>query len=216
MEFSRKEYCSGLPFSSPEHLPDPGIKRVLQGYKQILYHLNYKEILKESTFEGFSGTLWSVHCSAMSHSLRPGTAACQASLSNTNSQSLLKLMSIRLVMPSNHLICHPLLLLQSFPTSGSFPMSQFFVSGSQSIETSPSASVLPMNIQDWFSLGWTGWSPCSPGDFQESSPTPQFKGINSLVLSFLYGPTVISIHDYWKNHSFGKMDLCWQSNVSAF
>ena len=118
MEFSRKEYCRGLPFSSPEHLPDPGIKRVLQGCKQILYHLNYKEILKESTFEGFSGTLWSVHCSAMSHSLRPGTAACQASLSNANSQSLLKLMSIRLVMPSNHLICCcPLLLPPSiFPS----------------------------------------------------------------------------------------------------
>ena len=81
--------------------------------------------------------------------LIPWTVAHQASLSITNSQSLLKLMSIKSVMPSNHLIlCHPLLLLPSiFPASGSFPMSQPFPSGGQSIGTSASASVLPMNIQ---------------------------------------------------------------------
>ena len=60
MGFSREEYWSGLPFSSPGHLLDPGIKDGLQGYKQILYHLSYKEVLKESIFEGFSGTSWSV------------------------------------------------------------------------------------------------------------------------------------------------------------
>ena len=78
------------------------------------------------------------------------TAACQASLSITNSQSLLKLMSMELVMPSNHLIlCHPLLLLPSiFPSIRVFPVSQFFASGGQSIGVSASASVLPMNIQD--------------------------------------------------------------------
>ena len=86
----------------------------------------------------------------------PWNAACQASLSITNSQSLLKLTSIESVMPSNHLIlCRPL-LLQSFPPSGSFPMSQFFTSGSQSIGVSTSASVLSMNIQGWFPLGLTG------------------------------------------------------------
>ena len=87
---------------------------------------------------------------------------CQSSmddlLSITNFQSLLKLMSIELVMPSNHLLCCPLSShLQSFPASGSFQMSQFFASGVQSIGVSASASVLPMNIQDWFPLGWTGW-----------------------------------------------------------
>ena len=88
--------------------------------------------------------------------LTPWTAACQASLSIINSWSLLKLMSIESVMPSNHLIlCHP--LLQSFPASGSFKMSQFFTLGSQSIGVLASASVLPKNIQDWFSLGLTGW-----------------------------------------------------------
>ena len=59
-------------------------------------------------------------------------------------------------------------------------------------------------------------SPCSPRDSQESSPTPQFKSINSSVLSFLHSPTLTSIHDHWKNQSLDQMDLCWQSNVSAF
>ena len=97
---------------------------------------------------------------------------------------------------------HPLLSLQSFTVSGSFPMSQFFTSGGQSISISASASVLPMNIQDWFPLGWTGWN-ClqSKGLSKESSPMPQFKSINSLALSFLYSSTLTFIHDYWKNHS---------------
>ena len=83
------------------------------------------------------------------------TAALQASLSITNSQSLFKLMSIESVIPSyNFILCLPLSShLQSFPASGSFPMNQFFTSGSQSIGASASASVLPMNIQDWFPLG---------------------------------------------------------------
>ena len=116
----------------------------------------------------------------------PWTAACQASLSITNSRSSLKLMSIKMVAPSKHLIlCRPLSsCLQSFPTSGSFPMSQFFALGGQSFGASASASVLPMNIQNWFPLGLTGWSPCSPRDSQESSPTPQLKSTNSLALSF--------------------------------
>ena len=89
--------------------------------------------------------------------LTPWTAACQASLPIFKSQSLLKLMSIKLVMPSNHLIlCRPLLLPPStFPASGSFPISQFFASDGQSIEVSASASVLPTNIQDWFPFEWT-------------------------------------------------------------
>ena len=135
-------------------------------------------------------------------------AACQSSLSNTNSQSLLTLMSIKSVMPSNHLmLCHPLLLLPSiFPASRSYPMSQFFASGGQNIGASTSASVLPMNIQDWFPLGVTGLILQSKG-LSESFPTPQFKSINSSVLSFLYGPTLTSIHPYRKSHSFDKTDL---------
>ena len=104
------------------------------------------------------------HLSSVAHSLShvwlfvTSTDYSQASLSITNSWSLLKLMSIESVMPSSHLILYrPFLLLPSiFPASGSFPMSQFFTSGGQSIEASASASVLPMNIQDWFPIGLTG------------------------------------------------------------
>ena len=92
-------------------------------------------------------------------SATPWTAACQASLSITNSWSLLKLMSIESVMPSNYLILAVPFssCLQSFPASGSFKMNQFFTSGGQSIGVSALAWVLRMNIQNWFSLGWTGW-----------------------------------------------------------
>ena len=106
--------------------------------------------------------------------------------------------------------------LQSFPASGSFPASWLFTSGSQGIGASASAPALPVKIQSWFPLELTGVIPCSPRDTQESSPAPQFKSINSLALSLLYGPTLISISDYWKNHSFDYMDLCQQSDVTAF
>ena len=134
----------------------------------------------------------------------PWTTAHQASLPITNFRSLFKLMSFESVMPSNHLIlCHPLLFLPSiFPNIRVFLMSQFFTSGGQNIGASAAASVLPMNIQGWFPLGWTGLTPCCPRDSQEFSPTPQFKSISSLVLSFLYSPTLTSIHDHGKNHSF--------------
>ena len=135
----------------------------------------------------------------------PGTAACQASLSMTNSRSLFKLMSIKSVMLSKHLIlCHPFLLFPSV-----FPQHQGlfqWVSSSHQV-----AKVLEFQLQHQ-SFQWTFrtyflqdglvGSPCSPRDSQESSPIPQFKSINSLVLSFLYSPTLTSNHDYWKNHSF--------------
>ena len=105
---------------------------------------------------------------------------------------------------------------QYFPASGSFPMSHLFSLDGQSIGASASGSVLPVNIQGWFPLGLTGWSPCHPRDSQETSPAPQFESINSSVLSLLYGPTLISIHDYQKNSSFDYMDLCRQGDVSAF
>ena len=117
--------------------------------------------------------------------MTPWTAARQASLSITNSRSLLKLMSIESVMPSNPLIlCHPLLPPSIFLALGSFSMSQFFASGGQGIGVSASASVLPLIFgTDFLSDGLVG-SPCSPRDSQESSPTPSFKSINSSALSF--------------------------------
>ena len=140
--------------------------------------------------------------SVVSDSVIPWTAARQASLSITNSRSPLKPMSIESVMPSNRLIlCRPLLLLSSICSSiRVFSNESTLCIRGQSIGVSASTSVLPMNTQDW-SLGWTGWISCSSRDSQESSPTPQFKSINSLVLSFFYSPTLTSIHDYWENHS---------------
>ena len=118
--------------------------------------------------------------------------------------------------------CHPTISFsvipfsscsQTFPALGSFPMSWLLASGGQSTGASALASVLPMCIQGWFSLGLPGLI------FLQSKgllKVLQFESISSLVLSFLYSPILTSIHDYWKNYSFDYMDLCWQSNVSAF
>ena len=106
--------------------------------------------------------------------------------------------------------------LQSFPESGSFPMSQILAWGGQSFGVSASVSVLPMNTQDWYPLGWTGWiSLQSKGLSRVFSITTVQKHQFS-ALSFLHSPTLTSIHDHWKNHSLDQTDLCWQTNVSAF
>ena len=121
--------------------------------------------------------------------------------------------------------CHPIIsfsvvpfssCLQSFPASGSLPMSQFFVSGGQSIRVSASASVLPMNIQDWFPLGWTCLISLQSKRLSRVSSSITIWSINSSALSLLYDPTLTPICDYWKNHSFDYTDLCQQSDVSAF
>ena len=127
----------------------------------------------------------------------------QASLSVINPWGLLKCMSIESVMPSSHIIlCHPLLLPPSIFRSIDVFSNESFASGGQSIRVSASASVLPQNIQDWFPLGLTCWISLRSRESQESSLTPQFKSIKYSGLSFLYSPSLASIHDYWKNHSF--------------
>ena len=127
----------------------------------------------------------------------PWIAARQASLSITNSRSSPRLTSIQSVMPSSHLIlCCPLLLLPPVSLSIRVFSHQLFAWGVSAL-----ASVLPKKSPGWSPLEWTVGSPCSPRDSQESSPTPQFKSINSSALSFLHSPTVTSIHDHWKNHS---------------
>ena len=118
-------------------------------------------------------------------------------------------MSIESMMPSNHLIlCHPLLLLPSvFLSIRVFSKGRLFVSCGQSIGVSASASVLPMNILDRFPLGLTCLiSLLSKGLSRVFSIIP-IKSINFSALSLLYGPTLTSIHDYWKNHSFNYTDL---------
>ena len=90
---------------------------------------------------------------------------------------------------------------QSLPASESFPMSQLFAWGGQSTGVSALASFIPKKSQGWFPSEWTGWISLQSQDSQESSPTPQFKSINSLALSFLHSPTLTSIHDHRKKHS---------------
>ena len=140
----------------------------------------------------------------------PWTPARRASLSITNSWSLLKLVSIESVTPSNHpILCHLLLLLPSI-----FPSIRVFSNESVlrirwpkywsfSFSISPSSEYSGLISFGWISLhlDLVG-SPCSPRHSQESPPTPQFKSITSSAFSFLYSPTLTSIHDYWKNHRF--------------
>ena len=90
---------------------------------------------------------------------------------------------------------------QSLPASGSFPMSQLFASGGQSIGVSASTSVFPMNIQHWFPLGWTGWISLQSKGLSRVFSSTTVQSINSSALSFLNSPTLTSIHDSWRNHS---------------
>ena len=155
----------------------------------------------------------------MSDSATPWAAAHQTSLSFTISGVCSN------SGPLSHW-CHPIISSsvtlffpcpQSFTASGSFPMSQLFASGSQSIGASVSASVLPMNILGWFPLGFTGlMSLLSKGPSRIFSTTTIWKHQIFLALSLLHGPTLTSMHDYWKNRGFDYRDPCWQSNVSAF
>ena len=151
----------------------------------------------------------------------PWTTARQASLSINNSWSLLKLMCIESVMPFNHLIlCCPLLHLPSiFPIIRFVfffpPMSQFFASGSRSIGASASASILPMNIQDWFLLGLTGWISLQSKGLSRVFSRPvckhQFFGTQPCLWFNSH------IHTWlWKNRNFDYIDLCQQSDVCAF
>ena len=149
----------------------------------------------------------SVHfsCSVVSDSLRPhglqhARPLCPSPTPGAYSNSC----------PSSQW-CHPIIsssvipfssCLQSFPASGSFPMSQFFTSGGQSIGVSASASVPPVNIQDWFPLGWTAWISLQFKGLLRVFSNTTVQSISSSVLSFLYGPNLTSIYDYWKNHSF--------------
>ena len=114
------------------------------------------------------------------------------------------------LMSIEHQWCHPTISSsvvpfsscpQSFPASGSSPVSQFFASGGQRIGVSASASVLPMNIQDWFPFGWTGWISLQSKGLSRVFSNTTVKSINSSAFSFLYSPILTSIRDYWKNHS---------------
>ena len=146
----------------------------------------------------------------------PWTPVCQASLSFTNCQFVqTEVFWCRL--------CHSTIwssvipfysYSQSLPASGSFPMSQLFTSGGQSMELQHQSFQWIFRLD--FLQDWLVRSPCRPRDPQEDSPAPQFESISSSALNLLYGPTLTSVHGYWKNHSFDYTDLCWQSDCSAF
>ena len=124
----------------------------------------------------------------------PWTAARQASLPITNSH-LFKLMSIESVMPSNHLIlCRPLVFILS-QHRVLLSVSQQFASGGQRTGVSASASVLPMNIQDWFPLGWTGLISLQSKGLSRVFSSTQCKSINYSAFSLLYGPTLRPVHN---------------------
>ena len=108
--------------------------------------------------------------------------------------------------------CH----LQSFPASGSFPVSQLFTSDDQSVGVSASASVLPVNILGGFSLGLTGLISLQSKGLSRVFSSIPLEGITSSALSLFYCPALTSVHDYWKNHSFDYIDLCRKNNVSLF
>ena len=140
----------------------------------------------------------------------PWTAAHQAFLSITNSWSLFKVTSIESPChPTTSSSVVPFSCLQSFSASRSFQMSQFFSSSGQSIGVSASAPVLPMNIQDWFPLGWTGWIFLQSKGLSRVLSNITFQKHQFFSTQLLYSPTLTSIHDCWKNHSFDYTDLCW-------
>ena len=170
------------------------------GQKYVWYHL-YVVVQSLSHVQLFA-TSW--------------TAAFQAPLSSTISQSLLKFMSIELVMLFNHFfLCHPLLLLPSI-----FPSIRVFSNESALCIRWPkywaSVSVLPMNIQGWFHFGLTGWISLQSKGLSIVCSSPQLKSVNSSLLSLLYGPGFTPLYDYWKHHNSDYTDLCQQSDVSAF
>ena len=155
-------------------------------------------LLLPSIFPSISSVQFS--CSFMSDSATPWTVPCKPSLSITNSQSSLKIMSIELMMPSNYLIlCHPLLRPPSI-----FPSIRLFSNESALCIRWPKYWSFSFNISPSNEHPGLVGSPCSPRDSQESSPRSQFKIISSSALSFLYSQTLTSIHDYWKTIALVK------------
>ena len=187
--FCRQEYWSELPCCPPGNLPNPWIEPMSPTLQadSLLSEPPGKPLLQDH----FSSVTHSCLTLLRPHGLQHARLSCPSPTPGAYSNSC-----------SLSHWCHPTISssvvpfsshLQSFSASGSFPVSKFFTSSGQSIGVSALTSVLPMNIRDWFPLGWTR-------PLKESSPIPQFKSINSLVLSFLYSPTFKSLHDYWKNH----------------
>ena len=168
-------------------------------YDTISFNLRLKDILLNMLFSSVQFS-----CSVMSNSLQPhelqhARLPCPSPAPRVHPNSC----------PSSQW-CHPAIsssavpfssCSQSLPASESFPMSQFFTWGGQSTEVSASTSVLPMNTQDWSPVGWTGWISLQSKGLPRVFSNTTVQKLQFLVLSFLYSPTLTSIHDHWKNHS---------------
>ena len=210
MGFPRQKYWNGLPFPSAGNLLDPGTEPTSLASAGGFFTTEPPGKPKPFFAVGQSP-------SCVQFFVTTWTAAHQLSLFFLISQSLLKLMSTKLVMLSSYLIfSSPLLLPSTFPDIRIF-FNELFLCirwpnyGSLSFSISPSneySGLISFRI-DWFDLLVVQAS-------QESSPAPQLKSISSLVLSLLYGPTLTSVMTTGKKHSFDYTDLCWQTDVSAF
>ena len=147
--------------------------------------------------------------SVMSNSVTPWIAACQASLSITNSGVYSN------SCPSSRW-CHPAISSsvvpfsscpQSLPVSGSFPVCQLFTWCGQSTGVSASASILPINTQEWSPLVWTGWISLQSKGLSRVFSNTTVQKHQFFSTQLFYHPTLTSIHDHWKNHSFDQKDL---------
>ena len=205
MGFPRQEYWYGLPFHFQGDLPNPGIEHgshAIATDSLPLSHQGSPSWCPQLSLVHFSPSV--MFDSLWPHGLHHARLSCPSLTPRAYSNSYplsqwcyLTILSSVVPFSSS---------LQSFPASGSFPVSQFFASGGQNTGISDSVWVLQMNIQDWFPVGWTGWiSLQSKGLSRVFSNTTvqkhQFFGAHQLF-GFLYSPTLTSIHDYWKNHSF--------------
>ena len=202
--------ASGLPFPSPGDLPDTGIEIGLMHYRRapalqlVLYWLSHRASATACCCYSVA-PLCPAICNPMDCS-PPGFPVLHHLTVRSNSHPLSR-------------SCPPAILssvfpfsscLQSFPSSRSFPVSQLFTSGGQSIGPSVSASVLSVNIQGQLPLGLTGLISLQSKRSHESSPALQLESISFSALRLLCGPTLTSIHDCWKNHSFDQMVFCWE------
>ena len=216
-------YIYHLPLNPPFHLPTPHPNPIALGNQTFMILEDGKCAQgKEITLHFISTVMYVENFVVQSFSCvqlfaTPWTAAGQASLSFTISWSLLTLMSIELVMLSNHLILCRLLLLPSvFPRIRVFSSESFihirwpkYRSFSFSISPSNEYSGLISFRIDWFDL-------LAVQGTLKTSLAPQLESIYSSAFSLLYGPALTSIHDYWKNHSFDYIDLCHLAQYSSF
>ena len=224
--FSNWESWDQLPWESSNHRHGPTLRAQLLPHppacEQFIITRSHKELNMTEPLTR-THTIWSLYfkllfsCSVMPESLQP--LGLKHNMPPCPSPTLG-------VCPSSCSLCEPgppailsydtlFFCPQSFPASGTFPMSLLFTSDDQNTGASDSASVLSLNIQGWSPLKLTGLISLLSRDFQESSSAPQIEGIHFLTLFLLYSTALTTVHDHWEDHSL-DINFCHQSNVSDF